>query len=323
MTLVRIVKDWDWPDLLRQTPEATGIWDGIHFTLEPVAECDFLVMLNNRMPHATTGMCPPLHRWMIIQEPYLPGMTDWVMEKHSPFAKVFTHSLPSSSSRYVRSQPALPWHVNKTFDELTQMTIPEKFQKISWVVGNAKDLPGHYLRFSLLDFFRQNAPDIELFGRAVRPIADKWHGIAPFYYSLAIENNSGPDMWTEKLADCFLGWTIPFYYGCTNLEEYFPKDSFIQLDIHDPEKTLATIRENATPENWASRLPALEEARRLILQRYQLFPFLAERIKTLYPPNKEGDKETFVIPPYRRSMNARLLRIRYKLSKKLGLLAAK
>ncbi|MFC1513307.1 glycosyltransferase family 10 domain-containing protein [Thermodesulfobacteriota bacterium] len=203
------------------------------------------------------------------------------------------------------------------------MTIPEKLQKVSWVVGNAKDLPGHYLRFSLLDFFRQNAPDIELFGRAVRPIDDKWQGIVPFYYSLAIENNSGPDMWTEKLADCFLGWTIPFYYGCTNLEEYFPKDSFIQLDIHDPEKTLTAIRENATPENWASRLPALEEARRLILQRYQLFPFLAERIKTVYPLNEERDKEPFVIPPYHRSMNAHLLRFRYKLRKKLGLLAEK
>jgi hypothetical protein len=29
MTLVRIVKDWDWPDLLRQTPGQKGFWNGI------------------------------------------------------------------------------------------------------------------------------------------------------------------------------------------------------------------------------------------------------------------------------------------------------
>jgi len=36
--LVRIVKDWDWPDLRRQTPNQSGIWECIEFTLEPVKE---------------------------------------------------------------------------------------------------------------------------------------------------------------------------------------------------------------------------------------------------------------------------------------------
>jgi hypothetical protein len=29
MPIVRIAKDWDWPDLLRQPPGGQGIWDGI------------------------------------------------------------------------------------------------------------------------------------------------------------------------------------------------------------------------------------------------------------------------------------------------------
>ena len=49
MTLVRIIKNWDWPDLMRQTQGKQGIWDDIQFTVDPVEECDFVVMLNNNM----------------------------------------------------------------------------------------------------------------------------------------------------------------------------------------------------------------------------------------------------------------------------------
>jgi hypothetical protein len=48
MNLVRIEKDWDWPDLLRQTPGGQGVWDGIQFTTDEILDCDALVMLNNR-----------------------------------------------------------------------------------------------------------------------------------------------------------------------------------------------------------------------------------------------------------------------------------
>ncbi len=56
--LVRIVKDWDWPDLMRQTPGGKGIWDGVRFTCDPVKDCDVLVMLNNRMKTDVTVRCP-------------------------------------------------------------------------------------------------------------------------------------------------------------------------------------------------------------------------------------------------------------------------
>ena len=69
MILARIVKDWDWPDLLRQTPKGKGLWDGIQFTLEPVNECDYLVILNNRMKRDVHAKCPPDHVWAKMQEP--------------------------------------------------------------------------------------------------------------------------------------------------------------------------------------------------------------------------------------------------------------
>jgi hypothetical protein len=70
MTLVRIVKDWDWPNLMRQTPGQSGAWDGIKFTLEPVDQCDFLIVLNY-MCKRVRVRCPRDHVWAMMQEPYM------------------------------------------------------------------------------------------------------------------------------------------------------------------------------------------------------------------------------------------------------------
>ncbi|MFN3875524.1 MAG: hypothetical protein ACK4L7_06395, partial [Flavobacteriales bacterium] len=36
--------------------------------------------------------------------------------------------------------------------------------------------------------------------------------------------------------------TLPFYYGCPNVEDYFPPESFIRIDIREPEAALAAMR---------------------------------------------------------------------------------
>lgn len=311
MTLVRIVKNWDWPDLLRQTPGGKGEWGGICFTLDPVCQSDYVIMLNNHMEVAVTGKCPPENIWMLVQEPYQRGVTDWIVEKHDPFFKVFTHHPPDKNQKYKIVPPAIPWHVNKTYDELIHSRLPTKEKMISWVVGSARDLHGHMLRLAFLETVKETALPIDLFGRAVCPVEDKWDVLAPYYFSLAVENNSGPDMWTEKLADCFLSWSVPFYYGCTNLDQYFPRDAYIPIDIRNPSTALKVIEENAVKENWKRRLPAIEEARNLILNKYQLFPFLTEQINQ--NKNLKYQSLPFSIPPYKRSFSAALSRISYKL----------
>jgi hypothetical protein len=47
MTLVRIVKSWTSPALLRQTPGGSGRWGDCQFTLDPVERCDYLIGLNH------------------------------------------------------------------------------------------------------------------------------------------------------------------------------------------------------------------------------------------------------------------------------------
>ena len=316
VTKVRIVKNWDWPDIMRQTPGQKGVWDGIDFTLEPIEVCDFLVMLNNCMRTNTHVTCPKNNIWAIMQEPYERGFTDWMVENHESFAKVLTHHLPSDSEKYIPSHPAIPWHVNKTFDELISTSTPEKTKNLSWIVGDAMDLPGHIKRWSFLNFIQQDGElNIDLYGKAIQYIEDKWDGLAPYRYSLAIENNSGPNCWTEKLADCFLAWSVPIYYGCTNIKDYFPEESFISIDIDQPVQSLEKIKRIISMDNWNQRIPYLEEARKLVLYRYQLFPYLSKLIHSHFDPSAE--KVSVTIPGYKRSIKASLYHLQFKIMKKL------
>jgi hypothetical protein len=281
--LVQIIKNWDSPDLLRQTPNSIGKWNGIRFTLDEVKECDYVVVLNY-LPRNIKVVCPKRNIIAIMQEPYLPGISDWMVEGHRQFNRVYTHHPPNplkqrSNTQYKPSQPALPWHVDRTFDELLNCPVPTKDHELSWITSNLQGYPGHIKRMEFLQSIQESKQvEVELFGRGIRFIKDKWDGLAPYRYSLAVENAQGPDWWTEKVGDCFLAYTVPFYYGCTNLEKYFPSGSFVRLDINNPNRAIEIIQDTIRNDEWIHRLPYLREARELVLKKYQLFPFLTELI---------------------------------------------
>ncbi|WP_432821222.1 glycosyltransferase family 10 domain-containing protein [Trichloromonas sp.] len=305
--LVRIVKSWDEPNLLRQCRGAHGLWGDVRFTLAPVEECDFLIVLNE-VREKLVVRCPAENVWALMQEPFVPGVFDWMEEGHRPFSRVFTHHVPVRTVKYVTSPPLVPWHVDRNFDFLSVMEAPVKHRGVSWITSSARIFPGHRRRMDFLDFLVGEAGiDVDMFGRGIRPIADKWDGLAPYRYSIAVENSFGPDYWTEKLADCFLTYTLPFYYGCPNLERYFPSESFIRIDITDPDGALNIMQRAVANDEYSKRLPAIAEARRRVLLQYQFFPFMAEQVVAAGRDGKAKDR--VVLKPYRRSLRRRLLNL--------------
>jgi len=258
---------------MRQTPGGNGLWDGIQFTRQPVDVCDYLLAIDG----AGTGtvVCPSEHVWGLLFEPPIP-LYDGMHQGVPHHSRVYTTNDCIVGERYVHTQPAVPWYVDKDYDFLKACPIPEKELALSWITSNYTNLPGHRLRMAFLRRIRKQI-QLDLFGKGIRYIQDKWDGLAPYKYSLAVENTKARWYWTEKLADCFLAWTMPIYYGCTNISDYFPRESFVELDILDPfapEK----IREVIASDLWRRNLDAIAYARQLVLDRYQLFPFIAQEI---------------------------------------------
>ena len=91
-----------------------------------------------------------------------------------------------------------------------------------------------------------------------------------------MENSSIPHYFTEKLSDAFLGWSYPIYYGCPNIFDYFSPFSLSEIDILDSDQTIDAIESIIYSNFFESRLPYIEEARKLVLDRYNLFSLLSE-----------------------------------------------
>lgn len=112
------------------------------------------------------------------------------------------------------------------------------------------------------------------------PIAIMWQ---------AIENYVGPHHWTEKLADAFLGLTLPFYCGCSNAADYFPPESFIPIDMKDPVGAANIIRQAIANREYEKRLPAIIEARRRVMFEHNLFAVVSREIEKRHDPDRIAD----------------------------------
>ena len=290
MTLVRIIKTWDSPNILRQTPGGSGIWNGIKFTTGSVDEADYVITLTSGNG-PTTVFCPPKQVWAVMIEP--PDEDHRHLHKgDSSFYRIYTQDEALRGRRYVLSHSPLPWFVNKNYDELNSCAIPSKTRSLSWITSTKTTTLGHRNRMLFLEKVR-TAVSCDFYGKGLSPIDDKWEGLAPYRYSIAVENFSNPYYWTEKIADCFLSWTMPIYYGCSRITEFFPPESMICIDINSPD-AIQKIQDVIRSNLWEQRIEAIAEARRRILDHYQLFPFLAQEIKRFEQQEPTGFKKKIV-----------------------------
>jgi len=76
------------------------------------------------------------------------------------------------------------------------------------------------------------------------PISDKIAVIKEYRFTLCYENcRDIPGYITEKIFDCFAAGTIPIYWGANNIEDYIPKQCFIdRRDFANLEQLYAFIK---------------------------------------------------------------------------------
>lgn len=295
--LVRIQRDFDFPDIRQQSPSSACRWGDVHFTFEPVKECDLLIALNPPREDIRVR-CPNGNRWLFTGESPI-DQYKWHIDSFKYFDKVFAFWDTSVAVNIIHDQTSLPWHVGKSYDELMNLTCKESFiskkDRVSWVTSNASHKEGHKLRMAFKAFLIEQEFGFDLFGRGFNPINDKFDGIFPYKYSIAIENYSCDDYWTEKIADCFLSWTIPIYWGAKNILSYFPEKSIILIDPSDHKKSLNIIRHAIENDYFHSNLGPLAEARDLVLNKYQFFPHVCKLIKQ-YNVKEVGKRVKSFIP---------------------------
>ena len=141
----------------------------------------------------------------------------------------------------------------------------------------------HYARFELVSKLASAIPEMDWYGKGVRPIERKEDALIPYKYHLAIENHLAPHHWTEKFSDAILCECLPFYAGDPELAEIFPKECFIPIPIDDPAEAVRIVKEAIANGEYEKRREAILEAKRLILTKYNFWQQVIEVIESSKP----------------------------------------
>lgn len=284
---VKIIGNYRTHVWIRQFPDNLPVWGECEFLFDPDArEYDWLVVYND-FPgdHQEEHLAGPRQQTLLVTtEPstikaYGDSYTNqfgYVLTSQEPWA------LPHPGRIF--SQPALQWFYGLgeqhalSYNELATAA-PVKSKVFSTVCSTKRQRHTlHNRRYDFTQQLKERIPFMEIFGHGVREMDDKAEALRDYKYHLAIENFIGPHHWTEKLSDVFLAAALPFYAGCPNAGDYFPPESFIPLDIHDVAGASDIIQRAIRENEYEKRLPFILEAKRLVLERYNLFAVLSREI---------------------------------------------
>ena len=287
---------------IRQFPGRMTQWGRCRFVFDPdERNYDWLVAYDDLPEGKTEDLnCPRENTLLITTEPAS------VKIYGSSFLRQFGVILTSQEDWVVRqssaihSQAGLRWYYGigqttvRDYDTLSSMSRPTKNKEISTVCSSKQQVHTlHRQRYQFVQWLRERLPTMDVFGHGVRDIDDKADAVDPYKCHIAIENHLCEHHWTEKLADCFLGWSIPIYHGCPNAADYFPEDSFIAIDINKPSEAEEKIRATMADGEYERRLPAICEARRRILEEYNMFAVISRIIEQREPVSKKTDEKLY------------------------------
>ena len=175
--------------IIRQTPQDKGIWKDAAFLVNTdVEECDAW-MVHEHVSRKQSAICPPGNVILITGEP--PDIKTYDARWLDQFSCVRSCHPGIVHPGLSIGSMSLNWHVGKTYDQLVAMELPAKTEHLSVICSTKAVCAGHRTRIQFVNRLQPLIP-MHRFGHGVRPLADKWDGLAPYRYAIAIENSQVP-----------------------------------------------------------------------------------------------------------------------------------
>ena len=162
---------------------------------------------------------------------------------------------------FSRPEKVFPFFGASTWIQPESVRVHEKSRSISIIASGKNQLKGHKLRHSLIQQYQHR---LDVFGLGYNPVELKETALAPYMYSVVIENSQDHLFFSEKIIDAFLTGTIPIYWGGAGVPELFNKRG-IKL-FEDERKDFASVLEECTDKYYMDNIDAVRENFNIALQ---------------------------------------------------------
>lgn len=286
MITIKLLAPGPLSGFLRQTSGGAGHWENCRFVADSDQQACDLCVLYGGIGKPISVCCNPDNIIFIATEP----TNVWRYDNRflAQFGEVWTSDQNTLHPNVVHTHPGLGWWVasapltnfgHGAADSLEwfENTWPiPKTKSLSVIASDKGSTAEHRKRTEFVRQLKEHFGDrIDAFGRGSHEISDKWEGIAPYRYHIALENCAHKDYWSEKIADTYLAGAFAIYWGCPNLADWFPERSFLPIDIQDPTLAIARIEELLADDPYDARSSDIAEARRRVLFEHNFFAIVA------------------------------------------------
>ncbi len=303
--LARLIYPENSNDILKQIPEFqngdTAKIGNIIFTAKPVDKADLAVVINYSTKNIKMNA---KELWVFHQNPGdYRQYGHW--QKAYPYAdRVFGSWYKKKKERYEgalknleRTQSSALWGCKQGYDFYKNLKTMDKTITLSAITSTKAEgkRPSSYSKKQQLDFLRSLRKELKEFDLKIKSrVKNKDEILIPSKYTVVLEDTSEPHFFSEKLTDAFLCNSMPIYFGAPNIFEYFPKNSLILLEDLDIEKAKGIIKYTIENNLYEKNKDAILSAKNMVLNRYNLFMTIVEKISE-YEISKKPVKEITII----------------------------
>ena len=187
--------------------------------------------------------------WLVEAWDHIPQIYKFIQQNYYRFKAIWTHDkvLLDTCPNAIK----LPF--GGCWVDVNDWGIHDKSKDFSIIASAKRQHPGHIQRHQVIAGAQDH---IDVFGGGYNPLKDKINGLKDYRYHFCIENIKRDYWFTEKLIDCFVTGTIPIYWGCPSIGEFFNLDGMI---CYDQVTELPRLLRLCTAEYYESKMEAIRE----------------------------------------------------------------
>lgn len=195
--------------------------------------------------------------WLLESPQITKYSYDWIKTNNDKFTHVLTHN----KELLDRGENFLFCPTGGCWIKPEDQKIYEKTDILSTIASAKRMTRGHLLRHQSISMFsskpcQDQRYKMKVYGRGYKPIDYKLEALKNFAFSITIENTKEDYYFTEKLIDCFMTGTVPIYWGCPSIGNFFNVDGMI---IFDDVKELEEIIKNLSFDKYNDMKDAIED----------------------------------------------------------------
>jgi len=279
--------------ILKMTPGRKGVWKNIEAVTNP-KDADYYAIFDGYNHELLEQEKKAIYFCQHPYTPYSPKHKTW-SDKKALLKFPLKHYLNPGE-----------WWIEKDYDELINMECPIKRKLLICVMTYQTHHSMYSERHKFMERFITNHPKlfVDLYGRpkdkfeSNEILKEKYRGvlgienynplkgehivgknvIGDYVYSIEIDVGPCENYFSERFYDSLLMWTLPFYWGCTNVHKYIPSNAFRYFDIY---KNGEDIFKEIGEDYKIPDFDTIKKARDLLLNKYQTWSYVHDIVNNI------------------------------------------